>query len=104
MAWAPLSPSARSCPNGSSTIGPRPSRCPRPGCRWEARLLSPWVRGSSTPAAWGWGAPVLGLLVVVVAPPVLGLVVAAEPQEMGLQADGPGGPDAVRPEHRSRVK
>jgi sugar phosphate permease len=50
------------------------------------------------------GAPVLGLLVVVVALPVLGLVVAAEPQEMGLQADGPGGPDAVRPEHRSRVK
>jgi sugar phosphate permease len=50
------------------------------------------------------GAPVLGLLVVIVALPVLWLVVAAEPQEMGLQADGPGGPDAVRPEHRSRVQ
>jgi len=50
------------------------------------------------------GAPVLGLLVVVVALPVLWLVVAAEPKEMGLQADGHGGPDAVRPEHRSRVQ
>jgi sugar phosphate permease len=50
------------------------------------------------------GAPVLGLLVVVVALPVLWLVVAAEPAEMGLQADGHGGPDAVRPEHRSRVE
>jgi sugar phosphate permease len=50
------------------------------------------------------GAPVLGLLVVVVALPVLWLVVAVEPREMGLQADGSGGPDAVRPEHRSRVQ
>src|SRR3954467_12979235 len=50
------------------------------------------------------GAPVLGLLVVVVALPVLWLVVAAEPEEMGLQADGHGGPDGVRPEHRSRVQ
>ena len=50
------------------------------------------------------GAPVLGALVVVVALPVLWLVVAAEPQEMGLQADGPGGPDAVRVERRSRVQ
>ena len=50
------------------------------------------------------GAPVLGALVVVVALPVLGLVVAASPEEVGLQADGPGGPDAVRPEHRSRVQ
>jgi sugar phosphate permease len=50
------------------------------------------------------GAPVLGSLVVIVALPVLWLVVAAEPAEVGLQADGPGGPDAVRPEHRSRVQ
>jgi sugar phosphate permease len=50
------------------------------------------------------GAPVLGVLVVVVALPVLWLVVAAEPAEMGLLADGPGGPEAVRPEHRSRVQ
>src|SRR4051794_3821273 len=50
------------------------------------------------------GAPVLGALVVVVALPVLWLLVAADPAEMGLQADGPGGPDAVRPEHRSRVE
>ena len=50
------------------------------------------------------GAPVLGALVIVVAVPVLWLVVAAEPQEMGLQADGFGGPDGVRPEHRSRVQ
>ncbi|MET0326622.1 MAG: MFS transporter [Ilumatobacteraceae bacterium] len=50
------------------------------------------------------GAPVLGSLVVIVALPVLWLVVAAEPAEMGLQPDGPGGPDAVRSEHRSRVQ
>ena len=50
------------------------------------------------------GAPVLGALVVAVALPVLWLAVAAEPAEMGLQADGPGGPDGVRPEHRSRVQ
>jgi sugar phosphate permease len=50
------------------------------------------------------GAPVLGALVVIVALPVLWLVVAAEPKEVGLQADGHGGPDAVRPEHRSRVR
>ena len=50
------------------------------------------------------GAPVLGLLVVVVALPVLWLVIAGEPEDMGLQADGPGGPDAVRPQHRSRVQ
>ncbi len=50
------------------------------------------------------GAPVLGALVVVVALPVLWLVIAVEPQEMGLQADGPGGPDGVRPQHRSRVQ
>jgi sugar phosphate permease len=50
------------------------------------------------------GAPVLGALVVVVALPVLWLVVVADPREMGLQADGPGGPESVRPEHRSRVQ
>jgi sugar phosphate permease len=50
------------------------------------------------------GAPVLGVLVVTVALPVLWLAVAADPGEMGLQADGPGGPDGVRPEHRSRVQ
>jgi sugar phosphate permease len=50
------------------------------------------------------GAPVLGVLVIVVALPVLGLVVAASPAEMGLQADGPGGPDAVPVRHRSRVQ
>ena len=49
------------------------------------------------------GAPVLGALVIVVALPVLWLAVVADPAEMGLQPDGPGGPDAVRPEHRSRV-
>jgi sugar phosphate permease len=50
------------------------------------------------------GAPVLGALVIVVALPVLWLVVAAAPEEMGLQADGPGGPGAVRLERRSRVR
>jgi sugar phosphate permease len=50
------------------------------------------------------GAPVLGALVEIVALPVLWLVVAAEPKEVGLQADGDGGPDGVRPEHRSRVR
>jgi sugar phosphate permease len=50
------------------------------------------------------GAPVLGALVVVVALPVLWLAVAADPAEMGLQADGPGGPDGVPPAHRSRVQ
>src|SRR5436190_10061243 len=49
------------------------------------------------------GAPVLGALVIIVALPVLWLAVVADPAEMGLQPDGPGGPDAVRPEHRSRV-
>ena len=49
------------------------------------------------------GAPVLGALVVIVALPVLWLAVVADPAEMGLQPDGPGGPDAVRPQHRSRV-
>ena len=50
------------------------------------------------------GAPVLGVLVVAVALPVLWLVVVADPQEMGLQADGHDGPDGVRLEHRSRVR
>jgi sugar phosphate permease len=50
------------------------------------------------------GAPVLGALVIVIALPVLFLVVVPSPEEMGLQADGPGGPDGVRPEHRSRVR
>jgi sugar phosphate permease len=50
------------------------------------------------------GAPVLGALVVAVALPVLHLVVSPDPAEMGLQADGPGGPDAVPPERRSRVR
>lgn len=50
------------------------------------------------------GAPVLGALVIVVALPVLWFAVVADPAEMGLQPDGPGGPDAVRPEHRSRVQ
>jgi predicted MFS family arabinose efflux permease len=47
---------------------------------------------------------VLGAMVVCVALPVLWLAVVADPREMGLQPDGPGGPDAVRPEHRSRVR
>lgn len=50
------------------------------------------------------GAPVLGALVVAVALPVLWLVVAAGPQDLGLQADGHGGPDGVRPGRRSRVR
>ncbi len=50
------------------------------------------------------GAPVLGALVIIVALPVLWLAVVADPADMGLQPDGPGGPDAVRPEHRSRVQ
>ncbi len=50
------------------------------------------------------GAPVLGALVVIVALPVLWVAVVADPAAMGLQADGPGGPDAVRPERRSRVQ
>jgi sugar phosphate permease len=50
------------------------------------------------------GAPILGAMVVAVALPVLWLAVVADPADMGLQADGPGGPDAVRPERRSRVQ
>ncbi|MPY93751.1 MAG: MFS transporter [Acidimicrobiia bacterium] len=50
------------------------------------------------------GAPVLGALVAAVALPVLYLVVSPDPAEMGLQADGHGGPDGVRLEHRSRVR
>lgn len=50
------------------------------------------------------GAPVLGALVVAVALPVLWFAVVADPADIGMQADGRGGPDAVRPEHRSRVR
>jgi sugar phosphate permease len=50
------------------------------------------------------GAPVLGALVVAVALPVLWLAVAADPADVGMQPDGRGGPDGVRPEQRSRVR
>jgi predicted MFS family arabinose efflux permease len=50
------------------------------------------------------GAPVLGAMVVTVALPVLWLAIVPAPEDMGLQADGPGGPEAVRPERRSRVQ
>ena len=63
--------------------------------------LGTWLIGKGGLRAGGAGSRAL---VVVVALPVLWLVVATEPQEMGLQPDGPGGPDAVRPEHRSRVQ
>ncbi len=50
------------------------------------------------------GAPVLGALVALVALPVLYLVICPDPADMGLRADGYGGPEGVSPRHRSRVQ
>ena len=50
------------------------------------------------------GAPILGAMVVAVALPVLWLAIVPDPADMGLQPDGPGGPDAVRADRRSRVQ